>query len=980
MVTAKTRLKETLRSLFRYDHVECDFGIHRVWNQARADLERFVEQDLEDVVREALRSVEKDLSADDLERITHRVHEDLARFFGQYDADDGSVSIHRSGTQTSFGSAPHYDGEEVRLHWAHRNQYYVPMGEHFGTYRFTVEGITVQFRVVEAQDADPDTPRYAVPAADDPVSVNPDAKACAVAFAYRPISEAEGERLLQRYNAQQTKSYRRKTNDRSTIVVATTQQILDAIGDDSIRKALGGKEGPLRRHLNRYTAQERSNSFVHKDLGGTLRGQLADFVQQEVLDLDARLEGEVSGAGHPFARAQAVRMVGHRMIDRWATVEDYRKRLFQKKKFVVDTGYCVTLDHVPTTLYDDILESDAQLDEWQELYAIDAWDEDVSIQEFSRDALEAHPHLMVDTRHFEQAFEDTLLDHLSDAEKGLAGTVDGICIQGENFQALNLLRARYEDEVDCIYVDPPYNSQSTDILYENSYPHSTWLSMMDDRLRQGRQLLGSDGIQIVAVDEHEQERLGLLVEEVFPEYDRTCVTVEHNPRGVQGGNFSYTHEYAYFLFPADGSHIRDRRIDEADWEYSNLRNWGGESRRTDGRNCFYPIVVADGEIVRLGEVPPDDWHPDRRVETLASGAKKIWPIDRNGVERKWRYTADSLRKVIDTVRVRTIRGELEVEIARSRETPRTVWTGSRYDAGTHGTRLLSSMLGKEKMPENPLFPKSIHTVEDCLDVSIDTAGSGQTVLDFFAGSGTTGHALMRLDEANGGDTTYVLVERGDYFNTVLLPRLKKAAFSDEWAEGVPQSQTGRSHVIKYHRLESYEDALSNLEDDCPKASAFRERSANALRYRLSPDVQAGECLLSLDAFERPFKYTLRLPNGVESPTPHSVDLERTFNYLLGLHVATRRVYRHQNRRYVVVTGTAGPEREKVMVVWRNREGLDLEAEASWAAETLPEGPFDAVYVNGPSRIHGQAEPVERPFRERMDSVAEGGGARSVQPK
>jgi adenine-specific DNA-methyltransferase len=287
------------------------------------------------------------------------------------------------------------------------------------------------------------------------------------------------------------------------------------------------------------------------------------------------------------------------------------------------------------------------------------------------------------------------------------------------------------------------------------------------------------------------------------------------------------------------------------------------------------------------------------------------------------------------------------------------------------------MLGQEQMPDEPLFPKSIHTVEDCLDVSIDTAEGGRTVLDYFAGSGTTGHALMRLNEKAETENAYVMVEQGAYFDTVLLPRLKKAAFSDQWSEGVPQARDGRSHVLKYHRLESYEDVLNNLEIDAPSGvqrQVFDAWDDYEMRYMLVEETAESETLLQPEAFEAPFDYTLRIRHGMESPTQHAVDLEATFNHLIGLRVETRRVHHHgdDGRRYVVVTGTVTRDGavEDVMVLWRDRAGLDdaaLRDEKAWVeAEVIGDSTFDTVYVNGTSFIEG-AEPLEIPFRERMDS-------------
>ena len=226
---------------------------------------------------------------------------------------------------------------------------------------------------------------------------------------------------------------------------------------------------------------------------------------------------------------------------------------------------------------------------------------------------------------------------------------------------------------------------------------------------------------------------------------------------------------------------------------------------------------------------------------------------------------------------------------------------------------------------------------------------------------------------NNVKAKYILVEMGDYFDTVLLPRLKKVAFSSEWKEGVPQGSDGMRHVIQYHRLESYEDALNNIAVVKPSGELdLADRFDDyALHYMLPTETRESETLLASDAFERPFEYTLRIQHGMESPAAHAVDLESTFNYLIGLHVQTRHVYEHQDRRYVVVTGQVEQEQsiDTVMIVWRNQEDLDLESEEAWATKTLPAGPFDTVYVNGPSFIHGKAEPLEITFRERMDPGA-----------
>ena len=222
-------------------------------------------------------------------------------------------------------------------------------------------------------------------------------------------------------------------------------------------------------------------------------------------------------------------------------------------------------------------------------------------------------------------------------------------IYSENFQALKLLQEKYRESVKCIYIDPPYNSPSSEIIYKNSYKHSSWLSLISDRLSISSTLQTKDGTLIVAIDKHEQENLGALLNETHPEYVKTCITVQHNKKGTQGSFFSYNHEYAYFVIPESLKKLNERPVPQDQWKYLNLRNWGKESLRTDAKNCFYPIYVKDGEVDSVGDVCAEDFHPDSRNVTQSDGGIAVYPIDKEGVERKWRYAKDSIEKIFNTL-------------------------------------------------------------------------------------------------------------------------------------------------------------------------------------------------------------------------------------------------------------------------------------------------------------------------------------------
>ncbi len=296
-------------------------------------------------------------------------------------------------------------------------------------------------------------------------------------------------------------------------------------------------------------------------------------------------------------------------------------------------------------------------------------------------------------------------------------TTQNLMIEGDNLEVLKLLQKSYAGKVKLIYIDPPYNT-GKDLIYKNNFQeskrdylaatgdanhdagnfvsnpvssgryHSTWLSMMYPRLKLARNLLRKDGVLICTIDENELTSLGEILKDVFEEgnYDHVCVTIVHNPRGVQGMNFSYTHEYAFFVFPRDNKVIADRKIDKSDITWSQFRNWGTESERHDARNCFYPVLVRDDRVAGFGDVCEDSQHP--KQTEVHEGTVYVYPIDTSGVERKWRYARQSADSVQHLLRAKKRGERYEIEIGKDSGLYRTVWTDKKYDANENGTRLL----------------------------------------------------------------------------------------------------------------------------------------------------------------------------------------------------------------------------------------------------------------------------------------------------
>jgi adenine-specific DNA-methyltransferase len=332
-----------------------------------------------------------------------------------------------------------------------------------------------------------------------------------------------------------------------------------------------------------------------------------------------------------------------------------------------------------------------------------------------------------------------------------------ILIEGDNYHALSVLNYTHSGKIDVIYIDPPFNTGAKNWKYNNDYVdindqwrHSKWLSMMEKRLLLAKKLLKSDGVLVCAVDDNEFHHLGCLLEEIFNGWEMHCVTIVHNPRGIQGNNFSYTHEYAYFVFKKGLKIIGPRKLKEDEIYWSNLRNWGGESLRTDARNCFYPIMIKNNRIVGFGDVPKNDFHPRKQTEKK-KGLFHVWPIDINGVEHKWRYARQSIESVKELLRVKKSDDRIEIEIGKPYGTVRTVWQDSRYDAAEYGTKIVHALVPNVHFD----FPKSVYNTYDCL-APIIASRKDAIVLDYFGGSGTTGHAVMILNKEDGGARKFIL--------------------------------------------------------------------------------------------------------------------------------------------------------------------------------------------------------------------------------
>ena len=283
-------------------------------------------------------------------------------------------------------------------------------------------------------------------------------------------------------------------------------------------------------------------------------------------------------------------------------------------------------------------------------------------------------------------------------------------------------------------------------------------------------------------------------------------------------------------------------------------------------------------------------------------------------------------------------------------TPLTIWTDSDYSATEHGSKLLKSLFGENTFS----YPKSIHAVEQCLSVMGNRNDKNSVVLDYFAGSATTAHAVLNLNRQDGGNRKYILVEQGEYFDKVTKPRVIKSVFSSDWKLGKPKDKNGNiSHCFKVLKLESYEDALNNLELTQLNTDLFDTNKQLKDDYQINYmlDMESRGSLLSTDDFKKPFDYKMKIAvDSAGAFEEQNIDLVETFNYLIGLTVDQ---YDYNLKEgYVRVEGTL-PTGEQTLVFWRDCEQIDYDEllkKLSRFDLTPDNNPYDVIYINGDHNV------------------------------
>jgi len=1080
------KLITLLKELFQLDQPDLDFGIYRIMHARAREISQFLDRDLLPQVKKSFSQyrtadkadLEKELrevigqannlgvdpdtspKVKDLRRkiaeqgvdiggLEHEVYDHLYKFFRRYchEGDFLAKRVYKPGVY-----AIPYEGEEVKLHWANKDQYYVKTSEYLRDYAFVLkpeakgDPMRMHFRLVDAAEgehgnvkAGEDQNRVFILAREDFIAEEDgeSGKELVIRFEYRPATLADWSEAAK---DQATAAARKKPPVQKVLRDIAVSRIF-SIDDDALKPWLtelgqthikaNGEPADYSRlagRLNRYTCKNTFDYFIHKDLDGFLRRELDFYIKNEVMHLDDIESESIPRVEQYLSKIKVIRRIAGKIIEFLAQLENFQKKLWLKKKFVTETSWCIRVGCISEAFHPEIAANDEQRKEWIDLHAIDEIQGDMFGAGYSEpltpEFLKAHPTLMVDTRHFDEGFTQRLLEAMGDID----GRTDGILINAENFSALSMVHKRYERKVDAIYIDPPYNTDASAIIYKNNYKNSSWLSLMNDRICLSRPLLRDAGIFCAAIDDEQFAELKHLLATAFSK-EIGVAAVRSNPQSRKSrGTFSPTHEYALFYSAShEGSPgalaITDKRLaryphkdEKGHYAWMNFIRTGTNDKRSDRPKLFYPIFVSDNNDIRI---PDMEWSGDIEPygayilkEEPASNETIVYPVaEKNGntIDKNWHRGHIRVQSDFNEYRARRDHaGKISIDFKTRIDedsTPITWWDRKEYASANYGAAELKALFGEKPFD----FPKALMLVADCIRASTNTIHS--CVLDYFTGSGTTGHAVIGLNRDDGGSRKFLLVEMGAYFDSTVLPRIKKVTFSPEWKDGKPKrlatkKEADRSpRIMKVIRLESYEDALNNLElrrDETQESLLeFAEaqgsdglREQYLLRYMLDVETRGSQSILNIAAFTDPTAYRLKVKRpGSEETREVNVDLLETFNWLIGLTVdsiaapqtvtaafkrdndpdlpedAPRRLLLEGRVRedrdgpwwFRTVAG-AVPDGRKTLVIWRKLTGdpeQDNRVLDEWFKKQGYSGKdseFDLIYVNGDNNLENLRRP------------------------
>ncbi len=1034
------QLKSFLNQLFQFDSQDLDFGVYKILHYKRKEIKDFLDNLLVNKVKEQLHVLTAeetakvkeqlaDIERDDIikgwingdettrkvleginkDKINHylelkrlstevrasvetenHIYNHLSLFFSRYYDKGDFISKRRFGKNEKY--VVPYNGEETHFHWANQDQYYVKSSETFQKFAFKVPtqsgNMVVNFKLTAAQveqgNVKADEANYFI-LTDKPAEFNDDETS--FFFEYRPLTDEEKKNI--KGNSKQD-----SLNEQAYEHIRQETQAKVA-GLNALWKTDDNGIALLLKKINHYTRKNKYDFFIHKNLKGFLERELDFYIKSELINVDdlyvSEAETHFNRLKHNLKSIKVFKSIADTIIAFVSQIEDFQKKLWEKKKFVLSTEWVITIDRLveyigleaATPILEEVIKNEKQVAEWVELFG----DENVP-KTLSIDTLKADLHewrkLPVDTKYFGEYFKLVLLSQLSECID-LENESEGFIQHSDNYHGLQLIQEKYNSGIQSVYIDPPYNTDASAILYKNSYKRSSFASLMDERIKLAHDILKTTGIICVAIDDEEVMTIRNLLDTLFMK-QIGIATVRSNPAGRKTkGKFAPAHEYALFYakdieavpFPLE---ITDKRLnrfpktdEDGNYAWANFIRSGSNDRREDRPKLFYPVFVSDDDTLRIPEM---EWSDEKNSYLLKEEPKEnekvVYPIIENGnqkVEKNWQRGHKRFITELDEYRVRRPgNGLISIDFkTRMDESslPVTWWEKKEYASANYGASEMKDLFG-----ENPFdFPKARKLVEDCLRTS-GASNENAVIIDFFPGSGTTFHALQLFNRNSENKRKCILIEQGNYFYTVIIPRIKKIAYTFDWKDGKPKdkSMNGLGVFFKYQRLEQYEESLENIAFTAPGEATQMALKVDSYlpKYFLDFETIGSQALVNTTAMQDPWNYTLKVWDGFTYDTEQVVDLVETFNYLIGLHMQKCFTKQINGIKYQFIHGHNNANK-KIVVVWRNVKDWTLDdyrADGEALNAELKEVARDLLYINDQANVDNY-QPIEEVFKNKM---------------
>ena len=981
MVDYKTELQKLLRKLFQFDSADLDFGIYRIMNQKRDIIEKFIQEDLIEVIDEEYKKI---LSSNKLElenkldELKKEILENLGRtaklpngeiksdfkdlplitkylvikkqldkqlireqeiteilshvynFFSRYYYEGDFISKRRYGKNAKYVIP--YNGEVLLLHWANNDQYFIKTSEWFTKYTFKTNNYIINFKIKDTVDeisnVKADTKRFFVLAND---FLDIQKSEINIYFTYRSLSNDEKKKFGSQV----------KQDDFNEYTITNLLLKIKEIGD----KDVPHNKELFKQHLLKYTKRNTSDYFIHKNLKQFLENELDFYIKNEILSLET-LKSLNSTNTNYLLMIQIIEIISKKIISFLGQIEDFQKKLFEKMKFVIKTEYFMTIDKIPEDFYDEIIKNEKMINHWIELFRIknsekEPMDDFISKNEFkiNNSYLKSNSSLVLDTRFFDNSFKEKLLASINDLDK----EIDGELIKSENLQALNLLMNKYKSKIKCIYIDPPYNTGSDDFIYKDNFQHSSWLSMMNDRLQLAKEFLRDDGVVFISINDSELNNLKYLMNDIFGHENFVAQLIWENREG--GGSSDSKHfkiKHEYILTYAKNRillEIKGLAIDNEErytYEDEFVKERGkylliklNSASIQYSKSLDYPIIAPDeSEIVPSYDKKQACWRWSK--EKVSWGKKNGFVVIKKDSKGKWAVYTKQYIKV-------------DNENKPIHRTKRPMGVISEFSS-TMATKHLEDLFGGVKVFD---YSKPFELIHYLLSLCTE---KDDIIMDFFAGSGTTAEAILQLNSSENKKRKYIIIDMGEHFDSVILPRLQKVSYSLNWKEGLPSNKNGVSNFVKYLKIEQYEDTLNNIEfnEDNKIQTTLDKFEDYFLVHMLNYDANNNSISLNLNNILNPFDYKMKITEFNDLQIKN-IDLVETFNYLLGLKINKTRTYENNATSYRVIFGER--EGSEVVIIWRNIEQLDLKKDKEFIENHILKNVlFDTIYINGNSYI------------------------------